>query len=322
MNFVTFSQLNADIIRCIGMLPREIDLVVGIPRSGMLVANMISLYLNKPLCDIDSFLERTVYRSGSTKSTARWKIDFREMRNVLVVEDSVCSGKSILAAKERIEAACVSDKKMIYLAAYVWKKDASFVDCYFRAIDLPRAFEWNYLHIKLLESTCFDIDGVLCEDPTPEQNDDGVRYLEFLRNATPKFLPTQKIGCIVTSRLEKYRKETEEWLSTHGIEYNALYMMNVASAEKRRKMGNHAEFKAKVYKQRNNMIFFVESEERQAADICRISGKAVFCPTNQRFYDESVVTKSANWIKSFLYPYVPRFLLALYRKMKRWAKFQ
>ena len=27
-------------------------------------------------------------------------------------------------------------------------------------------------------------------------------------------------------------------------------------------------------------------------------------------------------IKRFLYPYVPRFLLALYRKMKRWARFQ
>ena len=36
---------------------KNVDLVVGIPRSGMLPANLIAMYLNKPFTDINSFLE-------------------------------------------------------------------------------------------------------------------------------------------------------------------------------------------------------------------------------------------------------------------------
>ena len=45
--------------------------------------------------------------------------------------------------------------------------------------------------------------------PTKEQNDDGPEYVSFLLNAVPLYLPGSKIGTLVTSRLEKYRVETE-----------------------------------------------------------------------------------------------------------------
>lgn len=320
MKFITYADLNADIIANINRIPNDIDVVVGIPRSGLLVANILSLYLNKPLCDFDSFLQGRIYNSGTTKNKAGWVKDFSEIRKVLIVEDTVCSGASINNAKERFWQQHFENITPVWFAAYVWKKNANFVDIYFRDVDIPRAFEWNYLHIKLLEQTCFDIDGILCEDPSIEQNDDGEKYRDFLLNAKPKFIPTQKIGCLVTSRLEKYRKETELWLSKNGILYDKLYMMNVSSAEERLKLGNHAEFKAGVYKQRKDMVFFVESEPHQAETICRLAKKAVFCPTNQKFYEESLLTtvksKSENGIKGILYPYVPKVLLKLYRKIK------
>lgn len=50
-----------------------------------------------------------------------------------------------------------------------------------------------------------DIDGVLCADPTPEENDDGEKYRHFLLNTPPLFIPKVTIGTLVTSRLEKYR---------------------------------------------------------------------------------------------------------------------
>jgi uncharacterized HAD superfamily protein len=34
--------------------------------------------------------------------------------------------------------------------------------------------------IQRLKKACFDIDGVLCADPLPEQNDDGEKYINFL----------------------------------------------------------------------------------------------------------------------------------------------
>lgn len=46
MNFRTLDQLNQCIYNNMYKLPRDIDLIVGIPRSGMLVANIIALYLN------------------------------------------------------------------------------------------------------------------------------------------------------------------------------------------------------------------------------------------------------------------------------------
>jgi len=320
MNFITYAALNADIIANMYKIPKDVDVVVGIPRSGLLVANILSLYLNKPLCDFDSFLQERIYNSGTTKNKSGWVKDFSEVRKALIVEDTVCSGSSINKAKDLFYQQNFESITPIWFSAYVWKRNANLVDLYFRDVDIPRAFEWNYLHIKLLEQTCFDIDGILCEDPSSEQNDDGEKYRDFLLNATPKFIPTQKIGCLVTSRLEKYRKETEVWLSKNGILYDSLYMMNVDSAEKRRKLGNHAEFKAGIYKQRKEMIFFVESEPQQAETICRLSKKAVFCPINQKFYEESLLTtvtsKSRNGIKTILYPYVPRVLLNLYREIK------
>ena len=62
MNFVTFSALNNDVIKNLHKIPRDIDLVIGVPRSGLLVANMLALYLNKPLISIDMFILQAMKR--------------------------------------------------------------------------------------------------------------------------------------------------------------------------------------------------------------------------------------------------------------------
>lgn len=71
MNFVTVAELNNDIVNGMNILPKDIDIVVGIPRSGMLVATLVALYLNKPLTDIDSFKDGKMYTSGSTKNLSQ-----------------------------------------------------------------------------------------------------------------------------------------------------------------------------------------------------------------------------------------------------------
>ena len=132
-----------------------------------------------------------------------------------------------------------------------------------------------------------DIDGVLCENPTPEENDDGEKYIEFLRNARPKYVPTKKIGYLITSRLEKYRAETEYWLKKHGVEYDQLIMCPYQTAEERRRRGNHAIIKAIVYSQLPGTVLFVESERWQAIEIARRTFKPVFCTENQQCYTSS-----------------------------------
>lgn len=87
----------------------------------------------------------------------------------------------------------------------------------------------------------------------------------------------------MTSRLEKYRKETEEWLSKHGVKYKKLYMYN-GTAEERKKLGLHADFKAGIYKQIKDSNVFIESNPGQAKRIAELTKKNVICCLNDTLY--------------------------------------
>ena len=60
----SISDMNNIILRNLHIFPHDIDLVVGIPRSGMMPANLIALYLNKPYTDIDSFISGRILGAG------------------------------------------------------------------------------------------------------------------------------------------------------------------------------------------------------------------------------------------------------------------
>lgn len=275
MNFITIEQLNNCICRNMKKIPRDIDLIVGIPRSGTLVANLLALYMNLPYTDVDNYIARGKLRTGNTRKCSNWIKSVEEAKKVLIVDDSISSGRAIKEVKELVRN-CKMQAEHIYLAAYALENNIHMVDIYFEICHMPRMFEWNYMHHWALEYSCVDIDGVLCEDPRVLENDDGKRYVEFLKNAKPKLIPTQKIGYIVTTRLEKYRKETEEWLLKNRIQYDHLIMMDCESGKERRKQGNHGIYKGEIFKNTKCSIF-IESNYEQAIEICKISGKQVFC---------------------------------------------
>ena len=304
MNFVTYYDLIKDISDNISVFPDDIDIVVGIPRSGMMVANIISLYLNKPLSDLDSFLDKRFYRNGTAKKALSSDFSFGDIKNVLIVEDSVFKGRSITKAKQMIGDSDLCNLNYTFFAAYVSEEKKREVDLYYRVIEQPRIFEWNYLQHPGLLNCCVDLDGVLCNDPSKNENDDDKRYLGFLEKAEVKFYPTEKIGYIVTSRLEKYRKQTENWLKTKNIQYEKLVMMDLDSAQERQRLNNHADFKARWYKEFKNSDLFIESNGEQAKRINELTGKAVFCPTSHVFYGEdgliSAKRKAESNVKGFL----------------------
>lgn len=275
MNFVTFEMLNDCIYKNLKKVPRDIDLIVGIPRSGMLAANILALYLNIPFTDIDNFLAQGNLRTGNTRKCANWIKSVSEAKKVLVVDDSISAGDAMKEAKKEIRAQ-ISDVEVLYLAVYALPTNISVPDIYFEICNHPRMFEWNYMHHWGLEYTCMDIDGVVCEDPSYLQSNNEEKYIEFLKNAEPRFLPTKKVGYFVTSRLEKYRELTEEWLEKNNIEYGELIMPDLRSNQERLKVFNHAKYKASVYK-KTNCFLFIESSYEQAVEICRLSGKQVFC---------------------------------------------
>ena len=275
MNFITFDKLNECIYKNISKIPKDVDLIVGIPRSGTFVANLIALYLNLPFTDIDNFLNGGNLRTGNTRKCSNWIKNISEAKKVLIVDDSISSGKAIREVKNQIKNVHL-EEKCTYLAIYALEVNINMVDIFFEICHQPRMFEWNYMHHWGLKYACVDIDGVLCEDPSFIQNDDNNRYRDFLKNAKPKFIPTQTIGYIVTCRLEKYRKETEEWLKKYNIQYDHLIMLELESGKERLSGFNHGQYKANVYK-RTNCFIFIESNFEQAVEICNIAQKQVFC---------------------------------------------
>jgi len=179
--------------------------------------------------------------------------------------------------------------------AFATRKGADSVDLFLEKVPSPRAFEWNIFHKrKAIGQCCIDIDGVLCVDPSRLDNDDGERYLRFLRETKPLVRPTAKLGVLVTSRLEKYRKETEQWLESHGFEYDDLRMLDAPSAEARRQAGMAVKFKAAVYSEHPGFHIFIESSPDQSAKIANMTGRSVLCFSEQRVYEPGMTFKAAN----------------------------
>jgi len=180
--------------------------------------------------------------------------------------------------------------RVTFGAVYAAPKVCNHVDIYFELCPLPRMFGWNYMHHPGLTYCCVDIDGVLCQDPTEHANDDGKAYLSFLESAKPLYIPTQEIGYLVTSRLGKYRLETERWLKSHDIRYRELVMLEDCDADTRRRDNLHGRFKANVYSKVAASLF-IESDENQANEIALLSGRPVLCVTTQQLVKPKMASR-------------------------------
>lgn len=273
MYYRSIADMNETILKNLHRLPQDIDVVVGIPRSGLLAANLLSLAVNIPLSDIDSYVQGRTYASGVTKTPMA--TDEEARRKVLVLDDSINGGTAMTEARKKIAQSGI-EADYIFAAVYGSKLSHPEADLVFEMLPQPRMFQWNFMHHKWLAQSCVDIDGVLCLDPTDAENDDGAAYLEFLGNARKLYSTKRKIGTLVTSRLEKYRPSTEAWLASNGIEYEKLVMLDLPSKAERQRLAVHGSFKAEHYRKSDAMLF-IESENKQAIKIAQLSGKPVLC---------------------------------------------
>jgi len=275
MNFVSYSQLAKDVSELVEIIPKP-KAILGIPRSGMIPAAMMALHWNIPYGDVHTFAkDESFFKKGVRDLSS-------EQSNVILVVDDSCNfGRSMSQAKELLKDKSYEFK---YVAVYIKNKNSD-VDYYRHQIPQPRAFQWNiFHHTELMELTLFDIDGLLCRKPTPEENDDGDKYKHFILNTQPKYIPSFEVGSIVTSRLEKWRPETEEWLKKNNVKYKNLIMLNYPRGDVRRMMGHHAYHKAEVYR-RTNALLFVEDEQWQASQINELTGRPVLCVTDWKIYE-------------------------------------
>lgn len=245
---------------------RNFDVIVGIPRSGMIPASIMATALQMPLSDVESFARGVVYERSGKPVPARSR--------VLLVDDTSNRGGAMARAVAKISARASRITRFAVFGPY--RGDLSIIDLFCEIVPGPRAFEWNMAKHARLSRWCLDFDGVLCRDPTNKENDDGPRYERFLARAEPVFLPKRPVGHIVTSRLEKYRGLTMEWLSRHGVEVGQLHMMQHATKAERMAAGGRGQWKAGIMAEVGAELF-IESCPKQAAIIARRTGLPVWC---------------------------------------------
>lgn len=282
MNFKNLADLSRDVNAWIPRLPGRFDCVVGIPRSGMLVANILALKLGLPMTDPAGLTEGRLIASGKRLKGIDPSGFLSSPRRILVVDDSISSGKAMARARDSL-AETGKTHELTFGAVYVTPNGTNRCETFAEVIPNPRRFEWNILANSDIEDFCFDLDGVFCVDPTSDENDDGNRYRQFLENARPLYLPPYPVGTIVTSRLTKYRPETEAWLAKWGVEYKGLEMLDLESKEERIRTEAAVPFKARVFRKSGSLLF-VESDPKQAHAIASAAGKFVYCTGDCRLY--------------------------------------
>ena len=274
-------------------VPADVDLIVGVPRSGMMVAIMLAELLNKDVATLDDLMAGHTMGCGGRSML----IKRARSKKVLMVDDTVFQGTSIKKYRHLIEMRNLPFL-FIYACVYAEGEHAKeMVDIYFEDIYDPGEklylYEWNILHHYEHKTKffMFDMDGVLCKEPPDERNTQ--EYEAYLPDAVPMVVPTTKLGAIVTYRLEKYRGVTEAWLKRWGIQYGELRMFPESDYVARGKIMNHYQYKGEIYRVAEWAQLFIESDAYQAKMINSISKKPVFCYENGMMYDK--YNKLSRW---------------------------
>lgn len=268
--FVTIEELMHWTNEWIKTFPQTYDVIVGVPRSGLLIANMIALRLGKPLATPEQFKEGKYWISDHNKDRIT-KSD--ELCRVLLVDDCIKREKTIEEPAEILRSS--GRNIQITKAVLMVRQDAvKCVDLYYKILhNCPPVSEWNLIHWKR-GKLAVDMNGVICEDcPVHIDNEDEL-YGEWLENARPYLIPTFSIDYIVSCRLEKYRSATEEWRDRYGVKYDRLILWDIQSKEDRKR--RFSEHKIDVLLKIKPELYW-ESNYHQSKKIWKSTGIPTIC---------------------------------------------
>lgn len=272
LTFVSLEDLVVWTNQWIPRLPKGYDVIVGIPRSGLLVATVIALRLGKPLTTPELFCQGAQWLSKRIPPLGSRK-------NILLVDDSIDSGQSMAEALEMVLSAAPGSI-VTKAALIVTPESIGQVDCYHKIISHPRLFEWNLIHGKrgVLVS---DLDGVLSENCPPGYDRDEGLYTKWLEEAKPYIIPHFCIDVILSCRLEKYRPQTEAWLKRHQVRYNKLILWDLECKSQRQ--GQNAQFKIKhILRIKPDLIW--ESSYHEAREIWEKTRVPTLCFDEMCFF--------------------------------------
>lgn len=293
INYRSIQNLNETIIRNLRRIPPGIEVIAGVHRSGQLAANIIGAHLNLPVISYRNLRETPwIYAGYRSFVVPEDQEDYLSTpRKVLVVEDAVTSGQTLLSEKVKYDY-CKDDlpkHDLTYLAVYPAGKDIDGIDISLEVVPGPRMFEWNWLNHGYMIRGCVSIDGLLCHAPSEAQMDEaqgGNQYKAFIDTAQPLHVPKRGLLYIVTSRMLKWKTPTKLWLKRHKITYGQIHMMPVASTDSRHKYGA-AKYKAEMYQHlKGDTELFFEANPEHAATIFETTKRPVYCTSTKELLQD------------------------------------
>ncbi|MCA9090482.1 MAG: phosphoribosyltransferase [Planctomycetaceae bacterium] len=252
-------------------LSRDISCIVGVPRSGIIPAAMLALQLHLPLVPIETLLH-----GGSAYRPDRQAITPRQLRRVtgrpLVLDDTISTGRTVFELRQKI-------RQPVYYGA-IWARPAakSQVDVWAREHAPNHLWQWNWWATAGAERIACDLDGVLCEDWQGNELREADRYARHLAQARPLFIPRTPVQAIVTSRYERHRAATTDWLQRHGVRYGRLIMEPDTAPRQ------FADYKARAYDELRGAQLFVESSLSQAQRMFELTGRPVLSIEGFQFF--------------------------------------
>ncbi len=247
-------------------IPNEFDVIVGVPRSGLLVANILSTKFGRPLSTPDLIVRREYWNSKNIRNP-------KKIEKILIVEDSVGTGKSLKESFQKIKEK-FPEAEIKTASLFAYPKVRKKVDYLFDTINKSPILESQMIHETGYKFSV-DMDGILCEDVPQGIGLDEEKYVNWLKTAKPFMIPTQEIDTIITGRLNKHRGITEKWLKENGVRYKKLEMIDLES-DYGKTVQKIIEFKIEVLKKSKSLIFW-ESSLRQAFEIFKRTKKPVLC---------------------------------------------
>lgn len=256
MSFKSYETISNYIFNNLYKIPENIDLVVGIDRSGMIIALMIANYLHKNAISFDEFIDNN------------FNID--NIKNVLITDDTVVRGNTLRQIEKKVKSLNKFDNLNIkFLAVYSCTQDVKVSDVIMGYNNTWFQFCLFY-NGSMTSVSMYQIQGNLCRKPTKEEMQDEEKYLDYINNVKPYQRPNKKsISCIITDRPEKYRKQTQEWLKKYNYKYNKLIMMP-------QNINDKVKYKGQIYKNSSEKLY-ISNNKKQSIEINKIANKQVLC---------------------------------------------
>lgn len=110
--YYSLKDLTDDSFKFVEKIPNDFDIIIGLPRAGLIVSTIIATEFGRPLSTPDDFIQGIMWKSRSVKKPS--------IKKVLLVDEIMSSGRNMREAIQKIKQ--YDSSLVISTAALIQKK--------------------------------------------------------------------------------------------------------------------------------------------------------------------------------------------------------